>query len=72
MSEVVFSVVFIADHREVSGIHLSVTLSADSIDDALNLAKVELINNGYYNVEALSVHVAEDDVPLGIRCVADD
>ncbi|EGX3500328.1 hypothetical protein BJH39_005429, partial [Salmonella enterica] len=55
MSEVVFSVVFIADHREVIGIHLSVTLSADSIDDALNLAKVELINNGYYNIESLSV-----------------
>lgn len=65
--ELTFTVSFLADHREVSGIHLSITLKAEGLGDALYKAKLAIINEGYYNVEELSVNVADDDVPLGIR-----
>ncbi|EAP7662495.1 hypothetical protein BAB42_07235 [Salmonella enterica subsp. enterica serovar Poano] len=66
-NELTFTVSFMADHREVSGIHLSVTLKAEGLGDALYKAKLALIQDGYCNIEELSVSVAEDDVPLGIK-----
>lgn len=65
-NELTFTVSFLADHREVSGIHLSVTLKAEGLGDALYKAKLAIVNKGYYNVEELSVNLADDDVPLGI------
>ncbi|HAG2136683.1 TPA: hypothetical protein G8V68_000713 [Salmonella enterica] len=67
--ELTFTVSFLADHREVSGIHLSVTLKAEGLGDALCKAKLAIVDKGYYNVEELSVNVADDDVPVGISPV---
>ncbi|HAK6117918.1 TPA: hypothetical protein H2R31_002960 [Salmonella enterica] len=65
-NELTFTVVLLADHKEVSGIKLSVTLKAEGLGDALYKAKLAVVNEGYYNIDELSVSVAEDDTPLGI------
>lgn len=65
-NELTFTVVLLADHKEVSGIQLSVTLKAEGLGDALYKAKLAVVNEGYYNIDELSVSVAEDDTPLGI------
>ncbi|HIB1682317.1 TPA: hypothetical protein ACWV7L_003293 [Salmonella enterica subsp. enterica serovar Muenchen] len=65
-NELTFTVVLLADHKEVSGIKLSVTLKAEGLGDALYKAKLAVVNEGYYNIDELSVSVAEDDAPLGI------
>ncbi|ECT8547666.1 hypothetical protein B0011_06135 [Salmonella enterica subsp. diarizonae serovar 48:i:z] len=66
-NELTFTVVLLADHKEVSGIQLSVTLKAEGLGDALYKAKLAVVNECYYNIGELSVSVAEDDAPLGIK-----
>lgn len=65
-NELTFTVSFLADHKEVSGIHLTVTLKAEGLGDALNKARLALVREGYFDIDELSVSVAEDDTPLGI------
>ncbi|EBR9315629.1 hypothetical protein NAK90_000493 [Salmonella enterica] len=66
-NELTFTVSFLANHKEVSGIYLTVTLKAEGLGDALNKARLALIQESYCNIAELSVSVAEDDIPLGIR-----
>ncbi|EAU4474161.1 hypothetical protein WD127_001895 [Salmonella enterica] len=66
-NELTFTVKFLADHGEVSGVYLTVTLHAEGLGDALYKAKLALVNEGYYHIKELSVGIAEDDEPLGIR-----
>ncbi|EGT7584804.1 hypothetical protein JE599_004212 [Salmonella enterica] len=49
-NELTFTVVLLADHKEVSGIRLSVTLKAEGLGDALYKAKLAVVNKGYYNI----------------------
>ncbi|EAA7987451.1 hypothetical protein BRR54_09415 [Salmonella enterica] len=65
-NELTFTVSFLANHKEVSGIYLTVTLKAEGLGDALNKARLVLVKEGYFNIDELSVSVAEDDTPLGI------
>ncbi|AIP97545.1 hypothetical protein ACLLS5_003143 [Salmonella enterica] len=69
MSEMVFTAVFIASSQKISGVLLSVTLRAASTGDALYQAERELMEHGYYNIEHLSVCIAEDDSFLGIKII---
>ncbi|EDV1505775.1 hypothetical protein ZQ34_003683 [Salmonella enterica subsp. salamae] len=61
-NELTFTVSFLADHQKVSGIYLTVvTFGVEGLGDALYKARLELIQENYFNIEELSVSVAEDD-----------
>lgn len=60
-NELTFTVSFLADHQKVSGICLTVTFGVEGLGDALYKARLALIQENYFNIEELSVSVAEDD-----------
>lgn len=66
-TEQTFTVVIIADPGLADEVKLAVTLKADGLGDALAKAKLVLVKKGYHHFEEVSVEIARDDEPTGIR-----